>query len=206
MLNVPLLPNFLTLATGNVADAASDLVNVIDASIRALSPDMKLAGPAYTVECTGGNNLAILQACGLAPAGSVLVINVHGHMNSGHVGELVSTACRTRGLAGLVIDGACRDAEDIIKMKFPVFTRGVNPRGNLKLKNGTLNQVITCGGVQINPGDVIFGDASGILVFPANKAQEIYDKAKEIAIKEMGIVKMLHEGKTLLDILGLQGI
>lgn len=206
MLKKNLLSSFLTVATANVADAGGDLVTVMDSGIQALTLDMKMVGPAYTVTCKGGNNLAILQATGLAPAGSVLVINVNGYMGTGHVGDLVSSACRARGVVGIVIDGACRDVDDIIKMKFPVFSRGSCPRGNLKLKDGTINHPIECGGIKVNPGDIIFGDGTGVVVFPQEQAQAIYDKAKEITMKEVDILNKLQEGKTLLDILGIEGI
>jgi 4-hydroxy-4-methyl-2-oxoglutarate aldolase len=194
-------PEFYLLSTGNVADAAIGLVKVMDSGMRALDVGMKVFGPAYTVECTGGNNLPIFEAVSMAPPGSVVTVNVHGHMQSGHVGDILATAAQIRGIAGIVLDGACRDVDDVIKLKFPVFARGSNPHGTLKLKNGKLNKPTECGGVMVHPGDLIFGDASGVLVFSPADAEQILQKAKEVAIREIEIFKRLRTGKSAIEIL-----
>lgn len=198
-----LIHDFYTLCTGNICDVTKPNIINMDPGIKPLHFSMKVVGLAYTVECTGGNNLAIHHAIASAPTDSVLVINVHGYMGSGHVGDIMSTACQVRGIKGIVIDGTCRDVDDIIKMNFPVFARGTNPHSNAKKDKGVLNQVIECGGIKVSPGDVILGDATGVVAFPQKQAQEIFDKATALAIKEMGIVQLLHEGKTTLEIYGL---
>lgn len=200
------MPELCHLSTGNVADAAIGLVRVMDFGIRALSPTMKMFGPAYPVECSGGNNLAIIQAVSMAPAGCVLVVNTHGHMNAGHFGDLLANAAQVRSIVGAVIDGACRDVDEILKLNFPVFARGSNPHGALKLKNGKINHATQCGGVNVEPGDLIFGDATGVLVFAENDADVILEKAKAIAIREIDIIKRLKQGKSIMDILNLDKI
>ncbi len=190
---------FPVLATGNVADAGKAAVKIMDFGIKPLHHSMKVAGPAFTIDTPPSANFAVHEACALAPAGSVLVINAHGNMTSGHIGDLMALACQVRGIAGVVIDGAVRDVEDIIAMGFPVFARGAVPHGNSADK-GILNQTIQCGGVTVNPGDMIFADATGVLAFPAGQAQDIYQKAVIIANKELGFVQQLNEGKTLLQI------
>lgn len=203
---VSLGAEFSVLSTGNVADAAKDLVRVMDSGIQALDVSMKLFGFAYPVECSGGNNLAIIQAVSMAPAGSVLIVNVQGNLQAGHVGDVLSKAAQLRGVAGFVVDGSCRDVDEVIKIHFPVFARGSNPKGALKLKNGKINQATECGGVTVHPGDLIFGDASGVLVFsPADKAV-IIEKAKQVAMREIDVIKQLRQGKTVIDALGLDGI
>lgn len=203
-----IMNGFPTLATGNVADAGGADVKVMDFGIKPLHHRMKLAGPAYTVDTPPNANLSIHQAITMAPAGSVLVVNAKGNMTSGHIGDLMALACQVRGIVGVVMDGAIRDMEDIIQMGFPVFARGAVPHGNAALQ-GTINQPIQCGGIQVNPGDMIFGDASGVLAFSQTKAQAIYERAVFIANTELGFVQQLNEGKTLLDIpefLSLHGI
>src|SRR3990167_6936321 len=189
----------MLLSTGNVADAAIGLIRVMDHGIHALNVNMKMFGSAYTVECVGGNNLAIMQAISLAPAGSVVVVNVHGCMDAGHVGDILANAARIRGLAWIVLDGACRDVEEIINLNFPVFARGTSPRGPLKVKTGKLNQPTECGGVVVQPGDWVFADGSGVLVFSADDLQAILEKAKAIAVREVCMLKRLREGKTLMN-------
>lgn len=203
-----IMHGFPTLATGDIADAGRTDVKIMDVGIKPLHHSMKAAGPAYTVDTPPGSFLSIQEALTKAPAGSVLVINAHGDMTSGHIGDLMALACQVRGIVGLVIDGAVRDVADIINMEFPVFARGAIPHGNAK-QLGSINQSIHCAGVEINPGDMIFADATGVVAFPAAKAQAIYEQAVMIANLELGFVQQLNQGKSLLQIpefLKLHGI
>ena len=194
-----IMNGFPKLATGNMADAGRGDVKIMDYAIKPLFHTMRVAGPAYTVETPPSANLSMHEAFTMAPAGSVIVINAHGNMTSGHLGDLMALAAQVRGVAGIVIDGAVRDVEDIIEMGYPVFARGAVPHGNAA-QTGTLNQPIQCGGIEVNPGDMIFGDATGVLAFPAAKAQAIYEEAVFIANSELGFVQKLNQGKTLLQI------
>lgn len=194
-----LASGFPSLSTGNISDAGHGATRVMDFGIKPFDLSIRVAGPAFTIETPPGSNLLIHEAVTLAPVGSVIVVNAHGNMTSGHIGDLMALACQTRGIAGLVIDGAVRDIDGIVELGFPVFARGGVPHGNAARK-GVMNQVIQCGGIEVNPGDMIFGDATGVVVFPEVKAQEIYDKASFIANSELGFVQQLNEGKTLLQI------
>lgn len=194
-----MLTGFPKLATGNIADAGGADIKIMDAGIKPLFHGMKLAGPAYTIDTPPQSNLSIHESIAIAPAGSVLVINAQGNMTSGHLGGLMATAAQIRGIAGIVIDGAVRDVEDIIDMGFPVFARGSIPHGN-SAQPGVSNKPIHCGGIEVNPGDMIFGDASGVLAFSMSKAEAIYQHAVFIANSELGFVQQLNEGKTLLQI------
>lgn len=194
------------LATGNISDAGKTVVKTMDPGIRSLDRRMKMAGPAFTVECPGGNNLAIHHALVKAPKDAVLVINVGGYMGSGHMGDIMCTAAQLRGIRGVIMDGTCRDAEDIVHMQFPMFCRGTNPYSNKKLKEGKLNEPTKCGGVLVSPGDFIVADASGVVVIPKDSAKEVIENAHAIAIKEMGIMKQLYEGKTTIEIYNLDNL
>lgn len=193
-----LMSGFPTLSTGNVADAGKTDVKIMDAGIKPLHHHMKMAGPAFTVDTPADSNLSVFEAIAMAPAGSVLVVNAHGNMTTGHVGDLMALAAQVRGLVGIIVDGAVRDIEDIITMRYPVFARGGYPHGNAP-HPGKINQPVRCGGIQVNPGDMIFGDATGVLAFPASKAELIYKQATVIANSELGFVQQLNEGKTLLQ-------
>ena len=199
---------FPVLSTGNVSDAGRADVKIMDYGIKPLFHTMKAAGPAFTVETPPTGNLSLHEAFTMAPAGSVIVVNAHGNMTCGHIGDLMVLAVQVRGVAGIVLDGAVRDVEDLIQMGFPVFARGAVPHGNAA-QTGTINQPIQCGGIEVLPGDMIFADATGVLAFPAAKAQAIYERAVSIANKELGFAQQLNEGKTLLQIpefLELHGI
>lgn len=204
-----LLDEFLCLPTGNVADASAKLgyhTKVMDSGIRPVDNKSHIAAPAYTVRCPGGNNLIVHEAIVKAPAGSVLVIDTQGYMGAGHIGGIISTACQERGIKGIVIDGTCRDWDEILEIKFPVFSRGANPFGNRKENAGELNIPVRCGGVTVNPGDIVVADISGLVVIPPENVQAVLKKAKEIFADELEIAKQLRQGKTTMEIYGFKPI
>lgn len=198
-----LINGYPRLSTGNIADAGAGAVKIMDAGIKPLSYTMRVAGPAFTIQTPPEGNLSVHEALTLAPAGAVLVIDAQGNMTSGHMGDLMALACQIRGIAGVIIDGAVRDIEDIIEMGFPLFARGGIPRGN-KAQKGVMNKTIQCGGIEVRPSDIIFADSTGVLAFPSDKAEEIYKQAVFIANSELGFVQLLNEGKTLLEIPGFR--
>lgn len=112
----------------------------------------------------------------------------------------MALACKVRGLAGVVLDGSCRDTEDIREMGFPVFSRGVNPSGTVKASLGQINVPITCGGIEVHPGDIILGDCDGVVVVPRQYEDNVFEKALAKFEKEQHIVAELLSGKTTLEI------
>jgi 4-hydroxy-4-methyl-2-oxoglutarate aldolase len=201
MLSREEIEQFSKLPTGNICDANNKSGNM-DFQIKPIDKNSKLAGPAVTVRCNPGDNLILHQAIYKAEPGSVLVIDSHGYTGAGAMGEIMATACQARGIAGIVIDGTCRDANDIEELGFPFFCRGFNPGGTVKESWGTINETIQCGGVVVNPGDIIVGDVDGVVVVSKDKASEVLSKAKAIAEKETKVKEMLRQGKTTLEIYG----
>jgi 4-hydroxy-4-methyl-2-oxoglutarate aldolase len=201
MLSREELEEFTKLPTGNICDANGKSGNM-EFYIKPLDKNSKLVGYACTVMCPPGDNLIIHKAIYEAEPGSVLVINAHGYTGAGPIGEIIVLACKERGIAGIVIDGMCRDANDIEELGFPFFCRGLNPGGTVKESWGTINEPIHCGGVIVNPGDVVVGDRDGVVVVPKNKARDVLNRAKAIANKEIKVREMLKQGKTTLEIYG----
>ena len=105
----------LKLPTENIADNNNGTANqgVMETAIKPVGSNMKMIGRAFTAQCVRGDNLALHQAIYAAKPGDVLILDVHGYSNAGHFGDIMATACKLHGLAGAVIDGSCRDAEDI---------------------------------------------------------------------------------------------
>lgn len=192
---------FLGIPTGNICDM-NGLEGAMAANMMPLHYKMKVAGPAMTVECQPGDNLTIHKAIAIAEPGSVLVITCKGYTDRGVFGELFATSCVARGIAGVVIDGACRDKEDLIDMNFPVYSLGVNPNGTRKEVCGAINETITCAGVLVRPGDIIVGDADGVVVIPKEKAAEVLEKSKAKKAKEAELKPLLAAGKTTVELLG----
>ncbi len=144
---------------------------IMDAGIKPLNPASKMIGSAITVETHPADNLMIHAGIALAKEGDVLVINAHGSTSNGIFGDLLCNVCVKKKLAGVIMDGAVRDCTELIESGLPVFTRGVNPMGGEKDGPGQVNLSTSCGGVVVNPGDIIIGDADGIIVIPQSDVQ-----------------------------------
>lgn len=162
--------------------------------IRALHPAMKVAGTAFTVDVRPGDNLMIHAAMSLAKPGDVLVVDGKGDQTAALMGTIMMTACRQLGIAGVVIDGAVRDALEIEEMMFPVFSMGTNPNGPTKLVPGRIGHPVSVGGVTVHPGDFILGDADGVVVVERDRiesllplaARKVRDEADRIAAIKQG--------------------
>jgi 4-hydroxy-4-methyl-2-oxoglutarate aldolase len=123
----------------------------LDGRIKALRPRMKLAGTALTVEVRPGDNLMIHAAIAMARPGDVLVIDGKGDQSAALMGTIMMTACQKLGIAGVVMDGACRDSLEIDEMDFPVFSVGTNPNGPTKKVGGRIGHPVSVGGVTVRP-------------------------------------------------------
>jgi len=174
----------------------------MDSGIRASWPGARVAGPAFTVQGAGGDNLALQRAILEAPPGAVLVGDVDG-APWGHWGEVLAIAAQTRDLAGLVIDGGVRDTVEMAGLGFAVFSRHVNVRGTRKLVAGALGVPVQVGDVTVRTGDLVVGDADGVVVLPAETTTAIVDAADDRVAKEADIVRRIHAGQSTLSIYGL---
>lgn len=154
----------------------------LNGRIAALAPSMKVAGPAFTVEVRPGDNLMIHAAITLARPGDVLVIDGKGDRTCALMGEIMVAQCMELGIAGLVLDAAVRDSQAIRELGYPVFSVGSNPNGPTKLVPGRINWPVSVGGIAINPGDLIVGDADGVVVVEREKAESLLGlAAKKLA-------------------------
>jgi RraA family protein len=160
--------------------------------IQPIAKSMKVAGPAFTVEVRPGDNLMIHAALNLARPGDVIVVDGKGDLSCALTGALMAAHAQKAGIAGFVIDGAVRDTEECAAGTFPVFAAGANPNGPLKGAAGRINWPISVAGTTVNPGDLIVGDADGVVVVPRETAAEIVGAAKAkvdaeaVRMKEIG--------------------
>jgi regulator of RNase E activity RraA len=159
--------------------------------ISPLSPSMRFAGPAITVEVRPGDNLMIHAAMSIAQPGDVIVVDGKGDLSSALMGEIMAQQCVALGVAAVVIDGAVRDGEAIRELGFPMFAAGLNPNGPTKFVPGRLNHPVSIGGVTVNPGDLLVGDADGVTVVERLKAGAMLPLAAE---------KLAAETKRIADI------
>jgi RraA family protein len=147
--------------------------------IRNQSNDKELLGSACTVKLYPGDNLMIHKALDIARPGDIVVVDCSGAMSNAVFGDLVANKACHRGIAGFVIDGLIRDLAGIIETGLPVYARGVTPFGPLHRGPGEINTPICCGGVVVNPGDVIKADSTGIAVVPRDHASEILRRLRD---------------------------
>lgn len=189
------------LPTGNIADNNS-IQGTMDEDIKPLHPSMHLTGTAVTVECFPGDNLAFYQGIEAAHAGDVIVFASHGYTKAGHFGDMMATACKRKGIAGVVIDGACRDKNDICELGFPVFARTTCPAGTVKESLGKINCDVTVGNVTVHPGDLIVGDCDGVIVVRQQDINQVIMKACNKFDHENEIRKRLEAGESILSVYG----
>lgn len=176
----------------------------MDCGIKPIDPGMRVAGPAYTVSLRPGDNLVVHHAVAKAPAGSVLVVDAKGFCEGGLWGDVLTVAAMARGIAGVIIDGAARDASSICELGFPVFCRALSIKGTLKNQPGQVEVVVQCGGMPVAPGDVVVGDRDGIAVIPANELERTVTAAQKRQAAEARMMAALKAGSTTVELLGLE--
>lgn len=162
--------------------------------IKPLAPHMSVAGPAITVEVRPGDNLAIHAAMAVAQPGDVLVVDGKGDLSCALLGEIMATQAQASGIAGIIIDGAVRDADTLSKGHYPVFSAGLNPCGPTKLISGRVNHPISVAGATVQAGDLVVADIDGVVVIPRDEVQEVIALAKEKLEMETRRLAAIREG------------
>lgn len=185
----------------------SDCLNryyAMSAEIKPIFREVRLCGPALTIQSMVGGNMMSHLALTFAEPGDVLVIDARGHVGNSVWGKVQAAyACR-RGVAGLVVDGAIRDVEDMRRMRFPVYCKGITPAGPHKGWADSVNVPIQCGGMPVQPGDLVVGDDDGIAVVPLAFVEEVYEESVKRLRKEESWMRKIEEGYSSLDAVGLR--
>lgn len=180
---------FKAIPVAAIGDAMSRNVGAIGLRQYHARLEAVLCGPAVTVRVRPGDNLMIHKALMMVQPGDVLVIDGGGDVSQALVGGLMRTTCLARGLGGLVIDGAIRDLCEWAQDGMPIFARGHTHRGPSKDGPGEINVPVACAGLAVLPGDLIVGDADGVIAVPAAEAAEVLRRsqahlAREAVIRE----------------------
>lgn len=158
----------------------SDSMNRMTAGGASLKPMHRtgvLVGPALTVKARPGDNLMLHHALDIAQPGDVIVVDAGGDLSNALIGEMMVAYAIKKGVAGIVINGAIRDAASIGAGEFPVFAAGITHRGPYKDGPGEVNVPIALAGMVIEPGDLVIGDEDGLLCVPFDQVAEVYDRA-----------------------------
>ena len=186
---------------GKQAANIDDCMQRIAAIDSAIEPVGKgpLLGTAFTVRVPQGDNLMFHKAMDLAEPGDVIVIDAGGFTDRAIFGELMSTYCRSRGIRGIVCDGAIRDRGALSEMEnFPVYARAATPNGPYKNGPGEIGLPVVIGGKVVNPGDIIVGDEDGVVIIPRQICDEIEDATEKVEEKEAGIMEHILKDGTYL--------
>ncbi len=194
---------FKDLSVANIGDARGRF-GCMSYRIKPLAPAMRMAGSAFTVQTYRADNLALHVALDMAREGDILVVDAGSIPDTGLWGGLMTRMALCKKLGGIVIDGGVRDSQYLIELGFPVFAGAVSPQGGFKASPGSINVPISCGGVSVSPGDLIAGDADGVVVVPASHVEEILQKAQAIQKKEEELEERIKKGEKLFDLLKLK--
>lgn len=174
---------FEGIPTTCISDVMQGLNNLHPA-IKPLKEQYSFAGPALTVKMAVGDNLAVLKAIRQAKPGDVLVVDAKGDEYRAAAGDFIVGLMQTLGISALVVDGTIRDVVGIKRLNFPVFCRGTTIAASGKAGYGEVNVPIACGGVAVHPGDIVVGDADGVIVIPGDRAEAILPKAQQKLIQD----------------------
>jgi 4-hydroxy-4-methyl-2-oxoglutarate aldolase len=166
----------------------------------------RVSGSAVTVICGPGDNLMIHAAITVAKAGDVLVVTTTSASTDGMFGELLAQSCMAHGIAGLVIDAGVRDTTELTALGFPTWSKAVSAQGTSKTFAGSVNVPIVCAGAAVSPGDVIVGDADGVVVVPRTSAQSVVAAVDQRLAKEVRTRDRLKAGDFGLDLYGLRDV
>jgi 4-hydroxy-4-methyl-2-oxoglutarate aldolase len=177
----------------------NEKLRVMDTEIRPVNQGIKMIGIARTVHCKR-DFLSVLKALHDASEDEVLVIDAEGDRIA-FVGELFALEAQRKKLAGIVVDGACRDIKGIRNINFPVYSRYITPLVGTSSNIFPTQEKVNCGGVSVSPGDIIVGDDDGIIVMSEKEATEILDTAQNIQIIEKKVIEKMETGKSLTEML-----
>ncbi|HXH24772.1 MAG TPA: 4-carboxy-4-hydroxy-2-oxoadipate aldolase/oxaloacetate decarboxylase [Vicinamibacterales bacterium] len=172
--------------------------------MRPIYPSARAAGSAVTILCQAGDNLMIHAAIELCRPGDILVVSTTSESTDGMFGELLAVSARAHGVVGLVIDAGVRDVADLTSMDFPVWSKAVSAQGTVKATAGSINISVVCAGAIVNPGDVVVGDADGVVIVPRDAAASVVALAQARVEKEQKTRERLRAGELGLDFYGLR--
>ena len=199
---------FEKLSSTNVSDAMDALgIRGATCGIRPMRESWrKIVGPAVTMKmvaagATPQKTHLGMNAIAAAGPGDVIVIDNSGRMDTSCWGGILANSAKVKGIAGTVIDGCLRDLDDCIDADYKVFARGTvvcTARGRV-IEEST-NRMIQFGGVQVNPGDIVMGDSSGVVFIPGGRIDEVLEKAEELWQKEEDMIAEIRGGADILSV------
>jgi len=178
----------------------------IASRIKPIDTDLSFIGSAVTVTCAPRDNLMLQVAIHFAHPGDVLVVSAGEYSEAGLFGDVLGNACAAKGIAGLVTDSGVRDTHDLRRLGLPVFSGSVSIKGTVKETLGYINQPMPFGGEMIHPGDVVRGDADGVVVVRREEVETVIALCEARVKSEDDLIGMYKQGRTTIDLCGLHPV
>jgi len=192
-----LVEQFRGAQTSHLADAM-DGRGALDYRIKPLDPaNASFAGPALTAFAYPADIVAMFGALFEAEAGDVIVLANDGYTRTAVIGDIAAGMMKNKGVAAFVTDGLARDRAGIIAAGLPVFCRGIQPNSPAMNGPGTVGAAVTLGDVHVEPGDVIVGDADGVVVVPAGRLRQVLDRLAAVRAAEARTIALVSKGATM---------
>ncbi len=196
---------FARLGVATVHEAAGR-IGIVDVELTQVVPGSRVAGPARIARSVPGDNTMVHAAVAHARPGDVLVLTSGEPAPVALVGELLATQAQARGVAGLLVDGAVRDLDELAALGLPIWSRFVRAQGATKGEVGELDVPVVIGGTEIRPGDLVVLDCDGALALPHARAGEVLALAEERATREGALRERYSAGELSYDLNGLREI
>jgi RraA family protein len=208
-LDAAFMAQFADFDSPDISDQLNRLYALTSAIQCLTGPDHRVVGPACTVKVYPGDNLMVHKALDIAAPGDVVVVDAGASRMNAALGSLISTKAQHRGIAGFIVDGYVRDLPEIVPLDFPVFARGTTPIGPLHRGPGEINYPICCGGVVVNPGDIVVADGFGVVIVPRDNAADILERLQAYQEKNReyfaGVKRGIFSNKWVDDLLDETG-
>lgn len=180
--------------------------NGMTSDMKPLFEGIRLVGTAVTVKTLASDLAAAFKAIDLCEPGDIIVIDSHASIHTAFWGENMTMSAMNKGVVAVVIDGACRDVEEIRKLKFPVICKGVVPNVASVSGYGQVNVSIQCAGVPVVPGDIIVIDGNGVVVVPKDQAEDILTKTKNLLETEHIVQEKIKAGATIGQLINVDEV
>jgi regulator of RNase E activity RraA len=191
-----MLEKWRNIPVANASDCMSRLA-AGGPRLRPFHAETLLCGPAFTVKTRPGDNLMVHKALDIALPGDVVVVDAGGDLTNSIIGEIMVSYARERGLGGIVINGSVRDSAAISRQKFPVYAAGITHRGPMRSGPGEIGRTVAIDGMVIEPGDLIIGDADGLLSIPFDQVAEVCAAATAKRDAESKILSDVLAGRSM---------
>ena len=185
---------------------AQGRLGAVSSRIKPIDRAMSVCGPAFTVQSAPRDNIMLQLAINFAQKGDVIVVSAGEYEEAGSFGDVLGNACLAKGIAGVVTDTGVRDTLELVKLGLPVFSLSVCIKGTVKETLGQINGDIVFGGQVVRPGDVIRGDADGLVVVRREDAATVAAQSAAREAAEAGYIAAYKAGRSVIDVSNLDAV